>query len=144
LIEFERFRPEHIEGFQVQPAQYELQTHLGYPGYAEAIQGPYTWTGLIDGSVVGFAGIQIKWEGRGLGWAMLSTHLTARDFLRAHNKVREILDVAQMRLRRIETAVRSDYEEGHRWAKALGFSPEGTMRKFTPNGYDAVLYARVA
>lgn len=143
MILFERFRAEHLEGFQVQPAQYELQAHLGYPGYAESIQGPYTWTGLIDGKVAGFAGIQVKWEGRGLAWAMLSPHLTPRNFIRVHNKVRDILDTAQIqRLRRIETAVRVDFQAGHRWAGALGFEREGLMRRFTPNGCDAVLYAR--
>ena len=137
--------PEHLDGLRLQPEQAELQYQLGIPGYARAIEGPHTWTGLVDGRVVGVCGIQEKWKGRGLAWALLTTGLTARDFLRAHNKVREILDLAQIqKLVRVETAVLVKHEEANRWARTLGFEREGLMKKYSPEGNDAWLYARVA
>ena len=45
--------------------------------------------------------------------------------------------------RRIEAAVASDFRQGHRLIKMLGFEFEGRMRAFSPDGVDHDLYARV-
>lgn len=43
---------------------------------------------------------------------------------------------------RYEAIVRTDFENGHRMIKMLGFEREGTMKRFS-NGIDYDLYARV-
>jgi hypothetical protein len=45
--------------------------------------------------------------------------------------------------KRIEAFVDANFAEGHRWIQMLGFVREGYMRSFSPNGNDAVLYARI-
>lgn len=43
---------------------------------------------------------------------------------------------------RIQIDVRVGYEAGHKFAKAIGFIPEGVMKKYGPNEEDHILYAR--
>ena len=95
--------------------------------------------------MAGCAGILPQWPGRAIAWALLTRELTARHFLRVHHKVLNVLLGAHGRgARRIETTVDAGFDAGHRWARALGFSPEGLMRSYSPEGRDHVLYARIA
>ena len=79
-------------------------------------------------------------------WAVVS-----RSFREGKNKffvtrkVIEFLDHLQYNdnMRRLQTTVVIDFNEGHRWAKILGFEVEGLMRAFEPDGRDTVLYGRV-
>jgi hypothetical protein len=45
-------------------------------------------------------------------------------------------------LHRMQMSVRCGYMEGWKWAKALGFKCEGTMKNYSPGGYDCWLFAR--
>ena len=46
-------------------------------------------------------------------------------------------------IQRVECAVDASFDKGHRAALALGFNPEGLMRKYSPEGRDYLLYAIV-
>ena len=48
-----------------------------------------------------------------------------------------------LNLHRIVMSVQEDFEEGIRWAEALGFEREGLMRKHGPTKLNHYLYARV-
>lgn len=118
---------------------------LERPGYAQIISGPYTWTGMVDGNVVGIGGIQEMWPGRGLAWALMSPAINPREFVRITNKVRLVLEQAHREtFRRIEASVDVGFDNGHRWARLLGFESEGLLRKFSPEGRDHIGYARFA
>lgn len=144
-MEFIPFKPEHLAALRLQAAQASLQPLLAKREYGTALAGPDTWTGLIDARVVGCAGILPQWPGRAIAWALLTRELTARHFLRVHHKVLDVLLGAHRRgTRRIETTVDAGFDAGHRWARALGFAPEGLMRGYSPEGRDHVLYARLA
>ena len=60
-------------------------------------------------------------------------------------KVIEFLDYVHytVGVRRLQTTVVAGFNEGHKWAKILGFEVEGLMKSFEPDGSDAVLYGRV-
>jgi len=142
MIEFVPFTPAHLLALRLQAAQADLQPLLGQPEYGAALAGADTWTGLVDGRVVGCAGVLPQWPGRAIAWALLTRDLTARHFLRVHLKVLRVLRGAQDRgVRRIETTVDAGFDAGHRWARLLGFRPEGLMRAYSPDGRDHVLYA---
>lgn len=144
VLEFVPFRPEHLALLRLQAAQAYLQPLLARPDYAAALAGPYTWSGVVDGRVIGCAGILAQWPGRAIAWALLSRELTARHFLHAHHKVAAVMKAAHRAgARRIETTVDAGFDAGHRWARALGFAPEGLMRAYSPEGRDHVLYARI-
>jgi len=142
MLEFIRFEPAHLGALRLQAAQAYLQPLLLKPEYGAALTGPDTWSGLLDGRIVGCAGILPQWPGRAIAWALLSHELCGRHFLRAHHQVLNVLRSAQHGgMRRIETSVDAGFNAGHRWARALGFRPEGLMRAYSPEGRDHVLYA---
>lgn len=98
-------------------------------------------TAIINGKVVGVAGILPQWRGVGLAWAWLGRGWRAEARI-ITDHIRFVLDSADFH--RIEAAVRVDYGRGHRWMKALGFSLETPLaRKWGPDGMDYSLYARV-
>lgn len=51
---------------------------------------------------------------------------------------------SSMKLHRIEAVVWAGYDRSVKWLERLGFAQEGTMKKFGPDGLDAVLMARVS
>lgn len=143
-LAFVPFRPEHLPMLRLQAAQSYLQPLMARSDYAAALAGPYAWSGLIGGKVIGCAGLLPQWPGRAIAWALLTRELSAAHFLRAHHKVLAVLRSAHASgVRRIETTVDAGFDAGHRWARALGFSPEGLMRAYSPDGRNHVLYAHV-
>ncbi len=46
-------------------------------------------------------------------------------------------------IQRVQTIVKSNYNDGCRWLEMLGFAIEGEMKKFGPEGDDYLLMARV-
>lgn len=44
---------------------------------------------------------------------------------------------------RLQLVVRRDNFSACKWARAIGFEEEGTVRKYTPDGRDCVFYARI-
>ena len=45
--------------------------------------------------------------------------------------------------RRVEMTIREGFFAGVKWARILGFTPEGTMRAYDENGNNCILYARI-
>jgi len=131
--------PAHLAALSLQDAQAVLAPLVTEPGYAEMLiaAGP-AFAGLARGRVVGCAGIVMLSAGRAHAWALLGP---VCPLVAVHRAVADFLD--GQRLRRIETAVDSDFAAGHRWAEMLGFAREGRMRAYGLDGRDADLYARV-
>lgn len=131
----------HLAALRLQAAQAVLAPLLDAPGYGEmlAAAGP-AFAGLADGAVVGCAGVVMLSAQRGHAWALLAAPAPV-GFVPIHRAVAAFLD--RQAVRRIETAVDSDFAAGHRWARMLGFAREGRMRAYGLDGRDADLYARV-
>lgn len=62
--------------------------------------------------------------------------------VRTTNRVIEAV-MMDLNIHRMEMAVKKDYPIGHRWAKALGFQPEGTLRQYSSDKTDYVMYGRL-
>lgn len=134
------FEPEHLETIMLQPQQEQFYAHVSPEyGQALAISGP-AFTGILDGRILGCAGVVKQWENRAIAWALLSGDL-GNEFVRIHRAVKRFLDMTDFH--RVEAHVDANFEQGHRWIQMLGFKPEGYMKEFNPNGGDAVLYARL-
>lgn len=103
-------------------------------GHAFTIRSP-------EGRVIAHMGILHQWEGRALAWALLGPDLL-RYMLPLTRAVRFYLDGCGYR--RIEACIDIDHDQGHRWARLLGFECEtpAPMKGFYPNGRPAYLYAR--
>lgn len=97
----------------------------------------------IDGNLCGVMGGYLIWGGVASVGALFTPHLTKYRVasIRAVKGVIEMVG-ADLSLHRMEMAVDADYRTGHRWAKALGFEPEGILKKYGPNKADHVMYGR--
>ena len=147
MIEFIPYRAEHMKALKLQAAQAEFQAMIADTEYASGLVGPHAWTVLVDGEVAAVGGVMQQGPNRGYAWSLISDRLTARHFGAAHRfTVRRLREAHASGLTRLETYVTQDFENGHRWAKALGFvcdTPEGTLY-YSPQGNANLLYARVA
>lgn len=110
--------------------------------YAETLTSAGPAFALVVGNniVLGAAGIWVLENHRGLAWALISDTI-GTDFIHFHKAVLNFLD--NTNLQRVEMAVEVNFTQGVRWAKMLGFSLEGLMHKYYPNGNDAYLFARI-
>lgn len=140
-MRIERFRAAHLALLDVQQAQRDLRAQLGDPAYGDALAATqWAFTALEGEKVLGCGGVHRVWEGRGVAWALVSTH-AGPHFRAIHRAVAGFFE--QCDLRRIEMVVDANFPAGHRWAKMLGMTAEGVMRGYSPAGDDYVLYARV-
>lgn len=134
------YLPEHLRTLQLQPAQSGYSQQPFDDAYSEYLAHGQSFSAVADGRVIACAGVMELWQNRGMAWALLSSD-AGRHFVKVHRAVSRFLDLSE--LPRIEAYVDEDFAQGHRWITALGFTKEGLMRKFTPEGRDAVLYSRV-
>lgn len=98
------------------------------------------WAVIEDGTAIACGGIAEAWADRAIAWSMI-TPRAFRYFRQLHRVVKRVLNESPWI--RIEIDVRADHAAGRRWAEHLGFACEGVRRKYTPDGADMILYARV-
>ncbi len=93
--------------------------------------------------IIAIIGLRIARPGLAEGWALLSDgikifpiefHKRVLNFIRFHTKYFSI--------RRWQVTVKADFEVGNKWIKALGFSYEGCLKKFSTNGDDYSIWGR--
>ena len=91
--------------------------------------------------LLAIGGVVPTWERRGTAWCVLASGIGA-DMPGVTRMAKRGLVLQSSKYDRIETHVEASHDEGHRWMRLLGFSFEGTMRKFF-YGRDYALYAIV-
>lgn len=138
----EPFRPDHLERLVLQPAQEYARASLENKAYGEALVGPHSFAGLIDGRVVACAGVVPMWEGRGDAWALIANDVRPKGMLQIHFAVRRFLKMSGFR--RIEAACDVGFPQAHRWLALLGFGYEGLLKAYTPDGRDCLRFARIS
>lgn len=88
------------------------------------------------------AGIVPIWEGCGEAWAIPTNSITKQKIAVGRHFKRTFDMVARdLKMRRVQAAVKVDQEEAHKLAKFVGMQEEGLMRKYGPDGADYVRYA---
>ncbi len=130
----------HFDAIALQDAQQVLRPMLRTAEYRNDLLRHSIAFSAIDDTVIAIAGVALAWPGREVAWSLLS-NCGPRHFISIHRAVQAFLDRRQTR--RIEMSVDADHDNAGRWARLLGFKEEGLMQAYTPDGRDAVLYARV-
>jgi hypothetical protein len=134
-------KAEHVAGFRLQPKQAMLSGNLADPAYvASLVASGNCYSAMVGDRAVAFGGCLELWQDRAYLWSLIGED--------AGPHMRVLVRAADGYLkaapwRRIEAAVASDFRQGHRLIKMLGFQFEGRMRAFSPDGVDHDLYARV-
>lgn len=134
------FIPKHLEGFEVQKDQMLINKYLADPDYVSVISGyGESYTGLVSGKPVIIAGMIQPYQHIGMLWAVLEKECKEHMF----SATRHIkFQLSKWNVPRMETSVRTGFKAGARWAEMLGFSYEGTMKKYDIDGGSCDLYAR--
>ncbi len=109
--------------------------------YGSALQGAGPcYSAFCGDQVLACCGVVEFWAGRAQVWSLLSVWMPQyRKTI--HKAVKTFL--AGYRVRRLECVVDPRAEAAMRWATHLGFHVEGTMRAYTPNGDDQLMYVRM-
>ena len=99
---------------------------------------------MKDGSPIAIFGGKIVTRGVIQYWGLVSDRVRECP-IAFHKSVRLFLDFHKDKyaLRRMQMTVRGDYKEGFAWAESLGFSFEGMMRSYGPEGDDYAMFGRV-
>ena len=135
------YKAEHMDRLDLQEAQRYLAVYLD-TALRKSLEGDFSFTVMDGDEVLCCAGLVAQWENRGLVWAYISETIGPGRFTVMHRHMMRLLD--SMPFDRIEASVDVDFEKGHRWVRALGFTLEAPlMRRYRPDGGDSALYARV-
>lgn len=141
MISFGPFKAAHLSQLAVQDAQRWTLSYMS-PALMMTIEGQWSNTVFRDGRPICCGGVIEQRPDYGILWSFVGSDVTVYDFRKLHRLVS--LFIADLPYRRLEMHVDTNFRNGHRWAKALGFTCEAyRMRGFLLNGGDASLYARV-
>lgn len=143
MLEIVPFHPSHLANLKLKGFAGEMAKD---PETVAALdKSGMSWSGLMDGRVVGCAGLIPQWPGRATAWAVFGEQLPMSAWFKITKAVRKVIAEAQASgFHRIEITVREDHPQGHRWAEALGFTPVVVLKKYGPDGSDHRFYERVA
>jgi len=149
MLTFIPFQARHLGYINVQGAQAEFRRWAAQPDYVAALEHngvALTALGAEGGNpvrVAGCAGLLHQWRGRAKAWALIG-EVQPREWRQIARRMGEIIAAAQAGgVWRIEGEARAGFAQGCRLFDLLGFAREGVMRKWSPDGADMILYAKV-
>jgi len=136
------FAAEHFRRMKLQTAQERFVRYVT-DEQLKLLEGPHSFTLMEDAAPLICTGAWQLWHNRAYVWAFVAGDITPYTFGEVHRYARSFLTA--LPFRRLEMAVDVDFENGHRWAKAMGFWLETPkpMKAFHADGRDAMLYARI-
>jgi hypothetical protein len=110
----------------------------------ELEQQGLAFTGLVNDEPIFAAGMKPLWKGVAEGWVLATANVWKHPLLVARAIKKDFARVAKEHgLWRVQTAVRSNFAEGLRFAKWLGLKDEGVMKQYGFDKTDHNRYARI-
>ena len=102
------------------------------------------FTLLHNNNPVCSGGIVPLWNGVAEGWVISSKRIY-KERIKASRLIRKRTDIlcAANKIWRLQTAVKSNFKTGLRFAEFLGFKNEGVMRAYGPDKSDYLRMARI-
>lgn len=147
-LEIIPYQPEHaleiISRQTMQPCL-EISEQVEQWSVEKKKRGPAI-TAIWNESLVGCGGLEIFWPGFAEAWMVLAKEVSGyrvETRLRFISVIRDALDLwtKEHDLIRIQAPLRADFPLGLRFAKAIGFEYEGTLRKYHPDRVDALMHS---
>ena len=139
-FELENIKPEHLDEIAAQSSQVYFKDLLEQnPSYKHAIcQNSIGKTGRLDGVIIGICGITQVASYLGEGWAYFADTMP-KGSIKVIKEIRKFIQ-AQKHIRRIQCTVDICNFNALKYARVLGFKPEGILRAFGPEGHDHVMF----
>ena len=134
------FKTTDIKMIQLQPHQAQWQQVINAAQFNDVVTN--SWTVLDnDGEIVFIGGVYTIWQNRLAAWSLISKN-AGKNFKFIINQTIKYLN--GFKGHRVECYVDPDFNQGHRFARFLGFECEAPlMQKFHQNGTNASLYAKI-
>lgn len=140
-IEYKPCKQAHLGLIRPQPYDRDLLTSYMHPGFKQLLDESFGMSVWVGGKPVAAGGIIHLHGNCAMAWAMLGAD-AGPYMLNITRAVRKGLDTCGYP--RVEIRVISDFEEGHRWAKLMGFKVEAPRMECSGvRGDDETLYARI-
>ncbi len=143
MIEVVSFKKEHMKELLAEPHNHYLGALLSDVQLEATEKTGMAQTVLrrSDKKVLCCGGVTEYWPGRGECWCTF-TKDCKKEFVAIHRVALRLFDMYPGN--RIEASVAINFNEGHRWIKALGFKLDAAcLKKYLPDGGDVSLYSRV-
>lgn len=137
MIEIAPFNPIHLEHIELQPEQGHVLELFAHEEYQELLLMGEGYTAFHNGNIVVCAGVFPMTDYMGRAWAFVSG-TQGRALLPASRAISDFLKKTDYV--RIDTPVRRDFINGHRWCKLLGFINETPERGMKYYGFDRMTY----
>jgi len=102
------------------------------------------YTLFVNKEPIVAGGIIVLWQGVAEGWVMANQNIFEVKFL-ACKEIKRRTDILckKNNIKRLQTTVKYDFNQGIRFASWLGLKPEGIMRKYGPDGSDYYRMAKI-
>lgn len=141
-LEYRPCKQEHLALIRPQEHDKKVIAAFMTPASKTLIDSSFAISAWVGFRCIGAAGIVRCHGDTALAWAVLGAD-AGPYLLQLTRKVRKAIDISPYK--RVEMRVIYTFEEGHRWARLLGFGePEAPlMRRSGVYGEDETLYARV-
>ena len=143
-VKFVRFKARHLDEFKAQAAQ-ATEALLASPENTRALEhSPFAFSALYEGRCIGAGGVVEYWDGLGEAWALIGP-VPPHCWTSITREVNRVMEEAMADgYRRLELHIIDGFEEGHRWARLLGFDRvDHPLRRWGPNDFTYWLYERV-
>ena len=105
------------------------------------------FTGIFESEIVGVGGVQVKWEGVGLFWLMLTAKCRKQDMfgIIALHALRDKVDelIEKNNLWRAIAEVRADFPKAIGMIEFFGFERDCLMEYHCPDKGHAYLYSKI-
>jgi hypothetical protein len=103
-----------------------------------------SFTGCVNRQIVFSAGIKRIWGNVGEGWVLGTSNIWNHSISVARKIKKNFDNIATAyKFKRVQTAIRSDFGIGIRFAKWLGLTNEGLMKNYGFDGSDHYRFARI-
>lgn len=145
MIDFAVMEEKHFKDFQYDGIEAEVMASVNIQDLLRYYQSQgEAYVGIVDGKVVGFAGVRYVWKGVGQTWMLMNA--SARPYIREIMEViigtfKEIVRVREYH--RVQTFVKAGDHSSAKIAEMYGLTYESTMKAYGPNREDYHIYAQV-
>jgi len=135
----------HVRMMDLRP--FEQMYFEQFPDYDMRLktmaQHEHSYTALLRGEIACCWGAVPLWSGVAEAWMLTSYKVETNPVALTRGAIRYFNTIySDMQLHRLQIVVDCRNNVAIRWARALKFAEEGTMRGYGPDGADHIMFAR--
>ena len=121
------------------------KNYINIEGNAKNLEQDHlAFTGIVNNKPIFAAGMKMIWGQVAEGWVIATQDVWQHPISVAKAIKKDFAKVARKyNIKRVQTAVRSDFDKGIRFAEWLGLKNEGLMKHYGFDGSDQYRYARI-